>query len=261
VTTGTILVGGHEGGGGVAPGRRLHLAVEAALHEHAVAVAVPMTFGRNPAMVADAARTLQPLSTSRPGRIALAAPFGTADHLVALLRGAARDAGDAGLIVAARASNPFDDAELHRIAHLVRAHGSGIEVEVALLRDDGDVLIAHERLRRLGVARSVVVPAGFGPGPTVPCTAGLSAHGPLLGAAAIARVVAARVDEACHLLADHHDDGLAAGVAADHHHGYAHSHSHSHDHPHDNQHEEPAWPRGSRTTSSAVVTSNSTPAG
>ena len=90
MTTGTVLVGGHEGGDVVAPGRRLHVAVEATLDEHAVAVVVPMTFGRDPAMVADAARTLQPLSMRQPGRIALAAPFGTADHLVALLRGAAR---------------------------------------------------------------------------------------------------------------------------------------------------------------------------
>lgn len=249
-----VLVGGHEGGAAVAPGRQLQHAVEVALAAGGPAVVVPMTFGRDPAMVADAAKTLQWSAQRHPGRIALAAPFGTPDHLVALLRGAARQVGDAGLIVTAQASNPFDDAELHRLAHLVRAHGSGIEVEVALLRDDVDVLTARERQRRLGVARSVVVPAGFGPGPAV-TGVGLSAHGPLLGDAAIARVVAARVDEAHHLLADHHDDGIAAALGADRGHGYAHSHPHAHDH----HHPEDAWQPASRTTSSAMATSSSTP--
>ncbi|MFT3855332.1 MAG: hypothetical protein QM733_21740 [Ilumatobacteraceae bacterium] len=238
-----VLVGGHECGGHagiVEPGRRLQQAVECGLAGEPVVVVVPMTFGRDPAMMADAAKTLQGLAQRHPGRVALAAPFGTPDHLVALLRGAARRAGDlgdrggpAGLIVAARASNPFDDAELHRLAHLVRAHGAGIEVEVALLRDDVDVLTAHDRLRRLGVARSVVVPAGFGPGPALPgddaLCAGLTADGPLLSETAIARVVAARVDTARHVLVDHRDDGIAAGLVADHEHGYAHTHTHTHE--------------------------------
>lgn len=240
MTIGAVLVGGHERGRRsdvVAPGRQLQQAVIDALIEQPVVVVVPMTFGRDPAMVADTAKTLRWLAPSHPGRVALAAPFGTADHLVALLRGAARRAReadpDAGLIVAAPASNPFDDAELHRLAHLVRVHGAGIPVEVALLDDDADVVVAHDRLRRLGVPSSVVVPAGFGCGPVPVDVAGLSAHGPLLGEAAIARIIGSRADEARHVLLDHGDDGIAAGLDADHDHGYAHTH---HDHHHDEEH-------------------------
>ena len=271
----TILVGGHEGGAPLAPGRRLQHAVEAALAGGGCAVVVPMTFGRDPVMIADTAKTLQWLAPRHPGRVALAAPFGTADHLVALLRGAARRVGeDTGLIIAAPSSNPFDDAELHRLAHLVRVHGAGIEVEVALLRADAatDVHVAHDRLRRLGVARSLVVPAGFGAGP-VATVAAMSAHGALLSDAAIDRIVAERARTAEHLLADHGVDGIRAGLGADHEHGYAHTHDHlqTHDHDHDphdghghheHQHrpaEEAPWQRGSRTTSSAAATSSSTP--
>ncbi len=245
MTTGSILVGGHEGGDVVAPGRRLQLAVEATLDQHGVAIVVPMTFGRDPAMVADAARTLRPLSTSRPGRIALAAPFGTADHLVALLRGAARAAGDAGLIVAARASNPFDDADLQRIAHLVRVHGAGLEVMATAVARDDDIASTLARLRLLGFPRSVAVPAGFARGLSLdlasPAFAGLSQHGALLGDAAVARVVTARVHDALHELA-HGRDGIDDGLHADHGHGYAHSHAvgdehgdrhHAGDHRHD----------------------------
>ncbi|HEV7763299.1 MAG TPA: hypothetical protein VGO78_30020, partial [Acidimicrobiales bacterium] len=133
-TVQVVLVGGHESDGSAAlarfarrlpravalpPGRRLHDAVTAALVAGDTVVVVPMTFGRDPTMVADTAKTLRWIASRHDGSVALAAPFGVADHLTARLRAAAgavraRDP-RAALVVAARSSNPFDDAELHRI--------------------------------------------------------------------------------------------------------------------------------------------------
>ena len=105
-------------------GARLHEAVSSALDDDERVVVVPMTFGRDPTMVADTAKTLRWLAAKHRGRLVLAAPFGTADHLVAHLRAAPRAVTDhdpgAAIVVVARTANPFDDAELRRVAHLVR---------------------------------------------------------------------------------------------------------------------------------------------
>jgi sirohydrochlorin cobaltochelatase len=256
-----VLVGGHESDDGadlvrfermlptsaaVRPGRALRDVVSSAAGE--TVHVVPMTFGRDPAMVADTARSLRWLARTHGAPITLTAPFGRPDHLVARLRAAAGRDPAAALVVAAGASNPFDDAELHRIGHLVRVYGAGSEVAVAT----GSVADVLDRLRRLGFARTVVVPAGFGQrvdadGP------GLSQHGPLLSDGAVARIVAERVDAARHDLRHGHD-GIAAGLAADHDHGYAHSHSHSHTHG-----GHPPWRAESPSTSTVPTTSRSTP--
>jgi len=256
-----VLVGGHESNGGadlaplervvprstvVAADRRLHDVVGAALDAGDTVVAVPVTFGRDPTMVADAAKTLRWLATTRRGALALAAPFGGPDHLVARLRAVVRTVGDrdpgAAIVVAARSSNPFDDAELRRISHLVAVHGAGAEVLAATVAADAELATAVERLRRLGFPRAVVVPAGFARtfdvDPAATAFDGTTFHGALHGDASAARIVAERVAAAVHDL-DHGWDGIDAGLGADHDHGYAHSHDHAGGGPHPHTHDQP----------------------
>lgn len=258
----TVLVGGHESAYGtdlvplldmlpgavITPaGRPLHDAVTGLRGDGRRPVMVlPMTWGRDPVMVAETAKTLRwSAAGGGGGRVALCTEFGTADHLIAWLRRAAVDTArqrpGSGMIVAAPSSNPFDDAELHRIAHLVRTHGAGTQVEVACVGDRGDLTRAIERSRLLGADDVVVVPAGFSR--TAP--AGLpsdqaSFFGPLLSEQAIVDVIRRRVAAAQHDLG-HGRDGIADGLLADHGHGYAHSHGfedtgprrHSHPHAHE----------------------------
>lgn len=259
-----VLVGGHESSNGedltpllaqlpgariTAPGRALSDTLGRLLSASggAPVVVVPITFGRNPTMVADAAKTLGWLAPRHPGRLALAEDFGTLDHLTAWLRAAAvevrRRTPEAAVVVAAAAANPFDDAELYRIAHLVRTHGAGNEVEAAALAEQRDVLATLHRLRLLGFPQAVVVPAGFQRSSSVPFGegdfAGAAFYGPLLSEQAVLRVIRDRVGDAAHRLS-HGDDGINAGLAADHGHGYAHSHAfdategagHTHSHTH-----------------------------
>jgi len=250
-----VLVGGHESHAGidiarfaalidgaraVTAGRGLETAVQNALDSGERVVVVPMTFGLDPGMVADAAKTLRWLARGRAGDVALAAPFGTPDHLTSWLRTAANRAartGDApALLVVAPHSNAFDEAELHRVAYLVGTNGAHIEVAVAIADDPDDVTAAAARLRLLGVDHVVAVPSGFAPAVTAP---GVESAGPLMSDASVLRVIRTRQRDAL-VLADAGDNGIAAGLMADHGHGYAHSHafegeghSHTHAHPHD----------------------------
>ena len=193
-------------------------------------VVVPMTLGRDPRLVADTARTVRWIARDRPaGAVVLAEPFGTPDHLVSWLRAACRThPSDTAILIAAPAADPFDDAELHRIAALVRVFGTHPLVEVALLTPGDHALQAGiERCRRLGADRVTVVPASFG------TPAG--AAGPLLAPVAVASVVSARVAAACRRLVESGEDGVSAALEADHHHGFAHAHDHddNHGHTHD----------------------------
>lgn len=252
-TVNVVLAGGHESNDGadlvrfaqqpavrvaLGRGRGLHDAVTASRAAGRPVVVVPMTMGRDPTMVAEAAKTLHWLARKQHAAIALAAPFGIADHLTARLRSVAREVAaqcpDAALLIAARSSNPFDDAELHRIAHLVRVHGAGLEVAVATF-DHGSAALddAITRLRRLGFDRITVVPAGFDGSFEIARVladpAGVSEHAPLTSDTVVHRIVADRVDAALHALR-HGDDGIDTGLSADHGHGYAHSHAGAHDH-------------------------------
>ena len=273
-----VLVGGHESGNGtdlsfvpgvmpgtlVTPaGRPLHNLLtqligrnsEAAASGSAPVVVLPMTFGRNPTLVADTAKTLRWLGAESAARgataaLALADAFGTAGHLTAWPRTAAtevrRRAPEAAVLIAADAANPFDDADLYRIAHLVQTHGAGIPVETAAVGSADALLDALRRLRMLGSTRTVVVPAGFRREATVrseavPYGAGVFSdaefYGPLLSERAVLRVIGDRVRDALHALS-HGRTGVEAGLEADHGHGYAHSHAfeeangHSHTHSH-----------------------------
>ncbi|MCR5978559.1 cobalamin biosynthesis protein CbiX [Gordonia jinghuaiqii] len=256
-----ILVRGHESGAGeelaelaatipectvALPGSTLTEAVLRA--GSGGAVVVPMTFGRDAQMIAETARGLRWLSERHGATVALAPPFGTPDHLIGHLRAAARrvhaEQPDAALVIAAHASEPFADAELHRIGHLVRAHGAGTEVEVCLLHSPQDAESTAERLQRLGYPVGVVVPAGFSTRFGIDTVPHLRMYGPLMRPAAMARVIAARRDEAYASLI-RGDNGILAALAASHDHGFAHSHAgadhahggHSHGHSHSHGHE------------------------
>lgn len=254
-----VLGAGHEGGaavGGVAAGRPLTEAVTAALAASTAPVCVvPMTLGRDPKLIADCARALRWLGRGEGGgegrgRLVLAPPFATADHLTAWLRTAALRAvrsapQTSAVLVTAPAAGPFEDAELFRVARLVRQYGAHRWVEVAFDGGDPDLAEGVERCRRLGARHVALVRAAFGSaGDVTDVTRATGATGapadvldtgPLLGEAAIAEVLRARVAHALHRLA-HGDDGTGAGLDAEHGHGYAHAHGpedgDGHEHPH-----------------------------
>ncbi|WBP86058.1 sirohydrochlorin chelatase [Kitasatospora cathayae] len=258
-----VLAGGHESGGGrdlaalvqgepaghapvvlaaAAAGRPLAEAVRSALAAgDAPVCVVPMTLGRDPKLVADTARALRWLATGEGrGRLALTAPFGAAEHLIGWLRAAAASAGNGdAVLVTAPAAGPFEDAELFRIARLVRQYGRHRLVEVALAGGDPSPAEGAERCRLLGAERITAVPASFGPALPAGPLEGVRDGGPLLRPSAIGGVIAARTAAALHLLG-HGEDGIRAGLDAEHGHGYAHSHgpgenhhhSHSSNHPH-----------------------------
>jgi sirohydrochlorin cobaltochelatase len=258
-----VLVGGHESVAGrqldpwvdsghafraVGAGRALTEAVEAALaHTDRPVCVVPMTLGRDPDLVADAARSLRWLARSTaPGRLALTEPFGSAEHLVGWLRAAAGRSGPAGaeagsgagtaLLVTAPAADSFQDAELFRIARLVQRHGRHRWVEVAFTGPGADPGLAEgvDRCRRLGAERVVLLPAAFGPASAAPVP-GAEDGGRLLSLRAVAGVLDARADAALHRLR-HGRDGIAAGLDAGHGTGFAHTHGPGHSHSHDDHH-------------------------
>ncbi|WP_395297909.1 sirohydrochlorin chelatase [Kitasatospora hibisci] len=222
-----VLVGGHEsrtardltdladraGARRAVPvGRELTRVVADALASGTEPVCVvPMTLGRDRALVADTARAMQWLTRSAvAGRVALTQPFGTTTHLVGWLRAAAGARRDAdALLVTARSAGPDEDAELYRIGRLVRQYGTHRTVEVAFDDGDPDVAEGIDRCRRLGARRVARVRAGF--------------DGGLLSTRAVTEVLHARTARALHLLG-HGDDGIASALAGD--------HGHSHPHPH-----------------------------
>ncbi|WP_329577867.1 cobalamin biosynthesis protein CbiX [Kitasatospora sp. NBC_01250] len=259
-----VLVGGHESGGGerlralaggrsewraVGPGRALAGAVAALLAQSDRPVCVvPMSLGRDPRLIADTARTLRWLSgPANSGRLALAEPFGGTEHLIGWLRGGtgralappegapAGGTGTAGdgaageqaageptaILLTAPAAGPFEDAELFRIARLVRQYRTHRWVEVAFENGDPSPAEGVERCRLLGARRVVLLPAAFGAAPVVP---GAEDGGPLLSSRAVAGVLRARAAGAVGRLLQG-VDGIAAGLDAEHGHGFPHSHN------------------------------------
>ena len=200
-----------------------------------------MTLGRDPRLVAESARALRwaAAESGRPHRVVLTAPFGTAEHLTAWLRSAALRVARVpgamhGLLITAPTGGPFDDAELFRIARLVRQYGRHQLIEVAFAGGDPDIAEGIERLTRLGAERVGLISAGFGPvsPETDNASAPVDDAGPLLGSAMISRVVQDSVGAALDGLA-RGEDGISAGLHAEHGHGYAHSHRPAmHTHPH-----------------------------
>ncbi|MFF0249510.1 sirohydrochlorin chelatase [Streptosporangium sandarakinum] len=237
-----LLVGGHESRDGrclpgpVEPGGPEVRAVGRDLHAALVGrdriVAVPMTLGRDPELPAVAAQALRWAARERaPGDLLLAGPLGTTGHLVGWIRGAVTRALRDGpprqaVLLVAPAAGPEPDAELFRVARLVRQYTSVRWVEVALIGGDPDVDEGVERCLRLGADGVVLVPASFVPVAPRP---GVRTAGPLLGPASLATLVRERVAEAEHRWDRYGDDGLAT-VRHGHEHGHEHGHSHEHEH-------------------------------
>ncbi|MFT0762624.1 hypothetical protein [Scrofimicrobium sp. R131] len=265
---GVLLVGGHESDNGAdlvpiaqafqeemagqgylvmatAPGRFLHVRAERLLDQCERVVVVPMTYGRNPNMVADAAKTLKWLARKAPDRLALSEPFSDVGLLGAWLRTTANEVAkanpDAVLLVAAPVSNPFDEAELHRVVYLVKTHG-GLEVAVPVIGQVEEINRVADEQALLGRPKSALVFAGFTADAPEGLAEGIIFAGPLMAQGGISRILKGRVEEALHLLS-HGESGIESGLMADHDHGYAHSHafeeSQGHEHPHSHTHSHP----------------------
>ncbi|MFJ6073833.1 sirohydrochlorin chelatase [Streptomyces sp. NPDC093065] len=241
-----VAVCGHESDGGhalrdlvgprvpcVSGGRELFRRVRAARSRGEDVCVVPMTLGRDPELVADTARTLLGLTPEERAGTVLAEPFGTAEHLVGWLRAAAtRAPRDRALLVTAPSGDPFADADLFRIARLVRQYGRHRTVEVALVGGDPDPAEGVRRCRALGAERVVLLAAAWVT-PRVPGPAHCESGGPLLTASATAGVLDARVRDAWHRRDRHGDDGLPRALTATHGHGHSHSHGpDGHEHGH-----------------------------
>ncbi|MEY9892917.1 sirohydrochlorin cobaltochelatase [Catenulispora sp. MAP5-51] len=230
-----VLVGGHEGGADVdvepsierealfraASARRdLKTTVEQALESNDLPVCVvPMTLGRDPGLVADTARALMAVTDGAAGgRLVLADPFGTATLLTGWLRVAVAQAAgspcspDLAVVLTANAANKFDDAELCRIAHLVKVQARLSWVEVAFR--DGDPAPAEvvERCETLGARRIALVPADFRSVGGPPASGVINGE-PLLSSATVSGVLATRTAAAL-LKLSRGDDGIAAGLNA-----------------------------------------------
>ncbi|MYS33000.1 hypothetical protein K388_04270 [Streptomyces sp. KhCrAH-43] len=227
---------------GIVPnGRALFRAVAAHLRRGERVVVVPMTLGREPGLVADTARTLRAVPDAGRGAVLLAEPFGTAQHLVAWLRAAAgRVPADSALLVAAPSGDPFEDAELHRVAALVRRYGRHALVEAAFGGGDPDPAEGVRRCALLGAERVALLPASFTAlHPEGAAPVPVADAGPLVPDPALRRVLDERVADAHRRWDEHGDDGIATGLTAADHHGHAHTHppgeghGHSHDHPHE----------------------------
>ncbi|MFJ5846341.1 sirohydrochlorin chelatase [Streptomyces sp. NPDC092903] len=259
-----IAVCGHEAGYGraleglvdpgvslVPSGRELFRSISAHRRRGQDAAVVPMTLGRDPELVADTARTLRSVAGGDRAATVLTEPFGTAQHLVGWLRAAAgRVPGDSALLVTAPSGDPFEDAELYRIAALVRRYGRHALVEVAFTGGDPDPAEGVRRCRLLGAEHVTLLPGGFAP-PEVPGPAGragpvVDSAGPLVSASALRRVLAERVADALRRRHEHGDDGIAAGLTAADNHGHSHTHppgeGHDHGHEHGSGHHHPHGP-------------------
>ncbi|MEU9206257.1 cobalamin biosynthesis protein CbiX [Streptomyces sp. NPDC048332] len=224
----------------VSSGRELFRSIAAHGRRNTETVVVPMTLGRNPELVADTARTLRAVPAGERGTTMLAEPFGTAQHLVAWLRAAAgRVPETSALLVTAPSGDPFEDAELYRIAALVRRYGRSGLVEVAFTGGDPDPADGVRRCGLLGAQRVALLPAAFAL-PDLPeaQTVPVDRAGPLIPASALRRVLGERVADARRRWREHGDDGVAAGLTAAANHGHSHTHppGEGHDHSHDPGH-------------------------
>lgn len=235
------------GAGIVSSGRELFRSIAAHGRRGAETVVVPMTLGRDPELVADTARTLRAVPPGERGTVLLAEPFGTAQHLVAWLRAAAgRVPESSALLVTAPSGDPFEDAELYRIAALVGRYGRHSLVEVAFAGGDPDPAEGVRRCGLLGAERVALLPAAFVL-PDVPDTAGegrmpVDLAGPLLTGSALRRVIGERVADARRRWSEHGDDGVSAGLTAADNHGHSHTHPPGEGHDHGHAHTHPPVP-------------------
>lgn len=216
--------------------RSLAVYVEQAREQDAALVVVPAGTGRDLTSVTQAAQALQ--WAQRSGvRVVLGPSLIDGTRAIAELRrhlrAAVRGSTPAdSVLFLARTVDPFADAELLRRVRLARQYSEDLEVEVAFEGSWPAPDTARDRLRRLGAQSITEVRADLATGTDA---------APLFRPSSLATAAHRASHEALHLLEDHGDDGIAAGLLADHGTGFAHSHgdedhSHSHSHSHHHSH-------------------------
>ncbi|HIW91826.1 MAG TPA: hypothetical protein H9870_09230 [Candidatus Corynebacterium avicola] len=208
---------------------------EQARSQDAALVVIPAGTNRDLTSITQAAQALQ--WAQRQGTTVVLGPsLIDATRAIAELRrhlrAAAKDH-DAVLFHAATV-DPFADAELLRRVRLAQQFSENLLVEVAFEGSWPSVETARERLRLLGATSVADVRADL---------ALIEGSTPLFRRSALATAADRASHTALHLAEDHGDDGIAAGLLADHETGFAHSHgdeghshSHSHSHSHGNSH-------------------------
>ncbi|WP_058234928.1 hypothetical protein [Devriesea agamarum] len=202
---------------------------------------VPMTLGRDPVLIADTARAARWLRDQHSAPVCVSEPFGSPAHLITWLRAAlTKQSGPAddkhAVLVIGPSIDPFQDAQLFRIARLVRQHSGYPLVEVAFDGGDPDPYQGLQRCQRLGAEQVIALNASWNQPEDRPDQ--LIDGGRLLGAQAVQFVLRSRIADA-QAAWDRGDDGIAAGLLAGHDDGFAHSHGSDHEHPHSHEHEHP----------------------
>lgn len=188
-------------------------------------VVVPAGTGRALTSVTQAAQALQ--WEKRSGtRVVLGPSLIDATRAIAEMRRHLRAAakGHDAVLFRANTVDPFADAELLRRVRLAQQFSEDLLVEVAFEGSWPAVGTARDRLRLLGASSATEIRADLDTG-----TDGAS---PLFRPSALATAARRASHGALHLLADHHDDGIAEGLLADHATGFAHSHGDGHPHHH-----------------------------
>lgn len=208
-------------------------------HEHIILV--PACTSRDLTAITQAAQALRWLKERNPDRtLVLAEPFSGDTYAIARMRHHIRTlAGDVDALLFVSATvDPFADAELLRRVRLARQFSEDVEVEVAFDNVASAPSLAWptpptaiERLNKLGLETIQTVRADLFEDPT-------GEQLPLFKETALKAAVVASEEKARHRAA-HGDDGIAAGLLADHGAGFAHSHGdedHDHDHGHGHHH-------------------------
>lgn len=205
--------------------------LEQARHQEEPLVVIPAGTDRDLTSVTQAAQALQ--WAQRSGTEVILGPsLVDATRAIAEMRRHLRAAkGKDAVLILAKTVDPFADAELLRRVRLARQFSEDLEVEVAFEGSWPTLEKARERLRLLGAHDVVEFRADLALGEDRE-DAGTAE--PLFRASALATAVERAAHTAVHLARDHHDDGIAVGLLADHATGFAHSHGdedHSPSHP------------------------------
>lgn len=190
-------------------------------------VVIPAGTGRALTSVTQAAQALQWARRSGT-QVALGPSLIDATRAVAEMRRHLRAAAAShdGVLFRANTVDPFADAELLRRVRLAQQFSEDLLVEVTFEESWPSPDSARERLRLLGATDVAEIRADLG-----------ADHGvPLFRPSSLATAVQRASHTALHVLRDHHDDGIAAGLLADHATGFAHSHGDGHSHSHSHHH-------------------------
>ncbi|MBF4552755.1 hypothetical protein [Corynebacterium suicordis] len=205
-------------------------------------VFVPASTGRDLTAVTQLAQTLTWLKSKKVvPELVLSAPMFNDTYTIAYLRKQIRQAADRGndaILFVAQAVDPFANAELFRRVRLAEQYSEKIQVSLcfdATLPTKADVFPTAEtalgRLKKLGAESIALVRADLG------LWVDDVQKFDLCGSRGMRTAIQLSAHNAQHA-ASHGDDGLAAGLLADHAAGFAHSHgdedehSHSHGHTH-----------------------------